>query len=120
MSAPSDGSSTRNPSRSLRRVSRRHRHPAGLLLTGAFAAALCVGSVFADDGSDNSENGGAVRLLTTIPVPGNALRGFDISWLDASTQRYYLADRSNKAVDVVDARTRTFLKQITGNFAGVK
>jgi hypothetical protein len=120
MSAASAGSSTRNSSHSLRRVSRRHGHPAGLLLTGAFATVLCVGAVFADDGSDNGENGGAVRLLTTIPVPGNALRGFDISWLDASTQRYYLADRSNKAVDVVDARTRTFLKQIPGNFAGVK
>src|SRR5438876_3046399 len=87
------------------------------LLAGLFAAALCVGPALADNGGQNA---GAVRLLSTIPIPGAALHGFDISWVDASTQRYYLADRSNKAVDVVDARNRTFVKQITGGFAGVK
>src|SRR5207253_4947939 len=81
-----------------------------------FAVALCAGPARADDGED----GGAVRLLTTIPIPGTALRGFDISWVDASTQRYYLADRSNQAVDVIDAKNLTFIKHITGGFAGVK
>jgi hypothetical protein len=27
---------------------------------------------------------------------------FDISWVDSNAARYYLADRSNAAVDVVD------------------
>lgn len=36
-------------------------------------------------------------------------RAFDISWVDNSTQRYYLADRTNNAVDLVDASTDTFL-----------
>ena len=55
-------------------------------------------------------------------MPGNftPLRSFDISWVDAATQRYYLADRSNAGVDVVDTRTGTFVKVIKGNFAGVK
>src|SRR5207248_192295 len=88
-----------------------------LLLTGVFAAAFCVGPALADN---DGQNGGSVRLLSTIPIPGAALHGFDISWVDADTQRYYLADRSNKAVDVVDAKNGTFLKQITGGFAGVK
>ena len=87
-----------------------------LLLAGLLSIA-CAGPVFADD---DGEDAGAVRLLTTIPIPGTALRGFDISWVDASTQRYYLADRSNQAVDVIDAKNRTFLKHITGGFAGVK
>ena len=87
------------------------------LLAGLFAAALCVGPALADNGGQNA---GAVRLLSTIPIPGAALHGFDISWVDADTQRYYLADRSNKAVDVVDAKNGTFLKQISGGFAGVK
>jgi hypothetical protein len=97
----------------------RDRPWAGLFLAGAVAVSLCAGTALADNGNGN-DNGGAVRLLTTIPVPGTALRGFDISWVDASTRRYYLADRSNKAVDVVDAQNRTFLKQISGGFAGVK
>lgn len=46
------------------------------------------------------------------------MKVFDISWVDADTQLYYLADRSNAAVDVVDARTSTFVKQIHGAFKG--
>src|SRR4051794_1150534 len=60
-------------------------------------------SLFADIGH-RAANSGPIRLLKTIPVPGAALYGFDISWVDSTTQRYYLADRSNKAIDVVDAR----------------
>jgi len=37
---------------------------------------------------------------------------FDISFVDQKTETYYLADRSNAAVDVVDAETGTFTKQI--------
>jgi hypothetical protein len=90
-----------------------------LLLAGLFATALCVGPALADN---DGKNAGAVQLLNTIPIPvtAAALHGFDISWIDADTQRFYLADRSNKAVDVVDAKNGTFLKLIPGGFAGVK
>jgi hypothetical protein len=75
-----------------------------------------------------AENNGPVRLLSTIPVPVAAtnttdgMYAFDISFVDQSNQRYYLADRSNAAVDVVNAKTGTFIKQITASppFAGVK
>src|SRR5262245_49121143 len=49
-----------------------------------------------------------------LPTSANTLFSFDISWVDAGTQRYYLADRNNAAVDVVDARTHTFIGQISG------
>src|SRR5262245_53579702 len=66
----------------------------------------------------------AVRLLKTVPIPGTdanptapapngKLYSFDISWVDQSTQTYYLADRSNVAVDVVDAKTAGFIGQIS-------
>ena len=65
---------------------------------------------------------GPISLLKTIPVPvssanttAGALYSFDISFVDPATQRYYLADRSNKAVDVVDAATDTFITQIVPN-----
>ena len=65
---------------------------------------------------------GPIRLLKTIPVPvssanttAGALYSFDISFVDPATQRYYLADRSNKAVDVVNAATATFITQIVPN-----
>jgi hypothetical protein len=47
------------------------------------------------------------------------LYGFDISWIDNSSQRYYLTDRSNNAIDLVDAATDTFLGFIgKGQYTG--
>src|SRR5882672_826804 len=51
----------------------------------------------------------AVRLIDSMAVPvatGNTTKGmysFDISYVDQSTGTYYLADRSNKAVDALAA-----------------
>jgi hypothetical protein len=59
-----------------------------------------------------------------IPVDAanttGGLYSFDISWVDQPTQTYYLADRSNFAIDVVNAKTDTFVKQISATppFAG--
>lgn len=65
---------------------------------------------------------GALTLLTTVPIPvtaanstAGALYSFDASWVDRSVQAYFLADRSNRVVDVVDARTATFLGQVSAN-----
>ncbi len=94
-------------------------------LAGILAAAALFGVVsLATSGvalaDEHERDGGAVKLLKTIPIPGAALHSFDISWVDASTQRYYLADRSNRAIDVIDAKNDTFLKQIDiGGFVGV-
>ncbi len=77
---------------------------------------LGAGSSRAAD-QNNGQNGGPVRLLHTVPVPvsaanttAGALYSFDISWVDRGTGTYYLADRSNKAVDIVEAET--FVTQI--------
>ena len=91
----------------------------------AAAALATVGSTASADPRDQS---GAVKQLFTIPVPKaptnttGGMYGFDISFVDSTTQTYYLGDRSNAAVDVVDAKTGVFLKQITASppFAGVK
>ena len=62
----------------------------------------------------------ALRLLTTIPIKGTAaspatkMFSFDISWFDPATKLYYLADRSNAALDVIDTTTDTLLGQIGG------
>lgn len=56
-------------------------------------------------------------LIATVIVPGLPLESFDIGWVDPTTQIYYFSDRSNKAVDIIDARTNDFLGRIEG-FAG--
>jgi DNA-binding beta-propeller fold protein YncE len=57
--------------------------------------------------------------IAKIPVPGNPLRSFDIGWVDGLTQHYYLADRSNAAIDVVNTQTNEVTGQI-GGFVGFK
>jgi hypothetical protein len=101
----------------------RHAVVAAVALVLLSAAARAGNGPVGNEGVDDR---GAVRLLGTIPVPvhaGNntagALYSFDISFVDQSTQTYYVADRSNNVVDVVDAKTDTFLKQISGGFAGL-
>lgn len=56
--------------------------------------------------------------IATIQVPGNLAGGFDISWVDSASQRYYLADRGTKKgagkIDVIDTNSNTFLYSIPG------
>ena len=94
-----------------------------LLLLVVTVPFLLLGTVSsrADDRDDGRVKG-PVQLLKTIPVPVSAANGtagalysFDISFVDPATQTYYLADRSNKAVDVVNAKTDTFVAQIFPN-----
>ncbi len=59
-----------------------------------------------------------VKLVSTINIPGHPLKSFDISWVDPHSQTYFLADRSNAGVDIVDARTNVFVGRI-GGFVGV-
>jgi len=54
-----------------------------------------------------------------IPVPGG-LTSFDISFVDPDIGKYALADRTNKAVDVVDTNTKALVQRTASPpFAGV-
>src|ERR1700756_5010673 len=59
------------------------------------------------------------RCLTAIQIPGNPLRSFDISWVNPDRAEYYLADRSNAGIDIIDTKHNTFKRTIPG-FVGVK
>jgi CHRD domain len=71
-----------------------------------------------------------LSLLKTIPINGTSaspttkLFSFDISWVDPTpiaghpNGLYYLADRSNAALDVIDIATETLFGQIGGNGMG--
>jgi hypothetical protein len=85
------------------------------------AVGILAAAMFATGASsrEGERNDGAVRLLKTVPIPGtpaNTSAGkmyvFDISFVDQSTQTYYLADRSNAVVDVVDARSNQLITQL--------
>ena len=58
------------------------------------------------------------RCLTAVSIPGNPLRSFDISFVNPDRAEFYLADRSNSAIDIIDTETLKF-KRFLGGFVGV-
>ncbi len=70
----------------------------------------------------HNENTKYTRVATIkIPskVPGTSFSVFDISFVDPVLPLYYLADRSNASLDIVDTRTNTVIAQV-GGFVGVR
>jgi hypothetical protein len=80
----------------------------GFAAVAAFATVVLAGQAWADN----------VKLLTTIDIPGEEVKLFDIGVVDAEAGRYYLADRSNKGVDIFDTKTNKFVGRV-GGFVGV-
>src|SRR5882757_1925721 len=54
------------------------------------------------------------KCLTAVQIPGAPLRSYDISWVNPHRAEYYLADRSNAGIDIIDTKTLTFKRRITG------
>ena len=81
----------------------------GMTMAAAFATTFILGG--------NALAAG-VKLLTTIDIPGEELKLFDIGTVDAAAGRYYIADRSNKGVDIFDTKTNKYVGRVEG-FVGV-
>src|SRR5262249_45676701 len=58
------------------------------------------------------------KCLKAITIPGNPLTSFDIGWVNPDRAEYYLADRSNSGVDLIDTQHLTF-KRTIGGFKGI-
>src|SRR5207237_4596407 len=69
---------------------------AGTLATSAAAFAACTGP----GAPSNTET----QCVTAVPLPqgSNPLRSYDISWVNPYRAEYYLADRSNASIDIID------------------
>jgi hypothetical protein len=59
-----------------------------------------------------------LQAIGVVELPGKPLTSSDIAWVDPGTERFYLADRSNSGVDVIDAENDTWVGRVLG-FAGV-
>lgn len=93
--------------------------PAAFAL-GAASLALASGAYGVCTGPDVPTNT-QTKCLTAVTIPGAPLRSYDISWVNPERAEYYLADRSNAAIDVIDTRTQTFKRFVgKGLFVGVK
>ena len=105
------------------------------VLAAAIAPALALvgNAAWADDfnwGRKGNEAGDdrASRLIKVIPVPvstdnttAGGLYSWDIAWVDQATETYYVADRSNKSVDIVDTANPGTVTQLKASpsFAGI-
>ena len=54
------------------------------------------------------------KCLTAVQIPGKPLGEIDVSWVDPDRAEYYLADRSNAGIDVIDTRNLTFKRTVPG------
>ena len=82
-----------------------------LMLTAGTASAECAGP-----GAPATTE---TKCVKAILIPGNPLQSFDISFVNPHRGEYYLADRANAGIDIIDTRTLTF-KRTIGGFVGIK
>src|SRR6516164_6524146 len=91
----------------------RWRSSAWAVAIGAAAMLLCSAAW--------AQNSPALRLIKIIPIKptafnhANGMFSFDISFVDPVSGLYYLGDRSNAALDVINTKTDTLFGQIGGN-----
>jgi hypothetical protein len=69
-------------------------------------------------GGGSSSTPGFVKVIGVPGVTTGTNFSFDISAVDGAKGRMYYTNRNNQSVDVIDIPTNTFLKRITGGFAG--
>src|ERR1700720_389640 len=83
-------------------------------LPGPFAAGQAMAACTGPGAPTTTET----KCVTGIAIPGNPLRSFDISWVNPDRAEYYLGDRSNAGIDIIDTEHNTFKRRL-GGFTGV-
>jgi hypothetical protein len=95
------------------------RPPVALAFGAAFLA--LSGAAFGACTGPGAPSNTETKCLTAVQIPGAPLRSYDISWVNPQRAEYYLADRSNAAIDIIDTRHLTFKRFLgKGLFVGAK
>jgi hypothetical protein len=92
------------------------------LLVGVGTLAIS-GAAFAACTGPGAPTNTETKCLTAVQLPqgSNPLRSYDISWVNPHRAEYYLADRSNASIDIIDTHHRTFKRFLgKGLFVGIK
>ena len=100
--------------RSLSRVAYFAVAGALLGLPGPFTGEAMAGACTGPGAPTTTET----KCVTGIFIPGNPLRSFDISWVNPDRGEYYLGDRSNSGIDVIDTHSLKW-KRTIGGFVGI-
>jgi hypothetical protein len=81
-----------------------------------------TGTAFAQCTGAGAPSNTETKCLTAVAIPGG-LTSFDISFVNPERSEYYLADRTNKGIDIIDTASNTFKKRIFSSafpFAGIQ
>jgi hypothetical protein len=85
---------------------------------GAASLAIASGAYAACTGP-GAPSDTQTQCKTAVQIPGAPLRSYDISFVNPDRAEYYLADRSNASIDIIDTRTLTFKRFLgKGQFVG--
>lgn len=92
-------------------------------LRNIFLAGLCAAAgVLLAPSTEAAQTYGFVGTIAIPAASSNTAGtfiGYDLSVFDATSQLYYLTDRSNNGIDVFSSKTNTFVERIgAGFFAG--
>lgn len=87
-------------------------------LLGAALSVTATGAIAAPCTGPGAPTTTDTKCLTAVFITGNPLRSFDISWSNPKRAEYYLGDRSNSGIDVVDTETLKW-KRTIGGFVGI-
>src|ERR1700681_3678903 len=55
-----------------------------------------------------------LKQVASIAIPGGPINTFGVMFIDQGTGLGYLADKDNKAVDIIDTKTDTYVGRIAG------
>jgi hypothetical protein len=93
-------------SRSPHRFLSKKKQVAGMTV-GAIAVLALAGPALTDEDGNSSNELFKVTTVMQVPAAASNTAGtffsFDISWFDPKLNKFFLTDRNNKAIDVVDA-----------------
>jgi hypothetical protein len=83
---------------------------------GFLILVLALASQLSGSGQLRAATDPTYYVATIIPYPPSLspVASWDIAWVDPASETFAFAERSNFGIDVVDARTNTFLRNIPG------
>src|SRR5262245_26129380 len=107
-------------SRSAHMFLSKKKQVAGMAVGAIAMLAMAVPALTEEDDAEAIKKDEVFKVTTAIHVDGSsALVSFDISWVDPVRKRYYLAERSNNQIDVVNTSDNSITHFARGIFAGV-
>ena len=103
---------------SKRSILRAYLSGASPALLGAAMSLTATGAMAGPCAGLGAPTTTETKCVTGIAIPGNPLRSFDISWVNPQRGEYYLGDRSNAGIDVIDTHKLKW-KRTLGGFVGI-